>query len=194
QEMTFERVGSSEPVEVDVRVIAATHQNLERLIAEGRFREDLYYRINVISVSVPPLRERREDIPELAEHFLKLHGERCDKPMLQIDDDALAMLKAYSWPGNIRQLENVIERAVVVAEGSEITPAEFPAELVDAVTGGRPLLRKHVNGDANGGANLSGLHEERMARDRQERERLVRALAAADGNKAEAARELGLAR
>src|SRR5207253_11167338 len=132
--------GSSEPVEVDVRVIAATHQNLERLIAEGRFREDLYYRINVISVSVPPLRERREDIPELAEHFLKLHGERCAKPMLQIDDDALAMLKAYSWPGNIRQLENVIERAVVVAEGSEITPAEFPAELVGAVSGGRPLL------------------------------------------------------
>src|SRR5207302_6938207 len=116
QEMTFERVGSSEPVEVDVRVIAATHQNLERLIAEGRFREDLYYRINVISVSVPPLRERREDIPELALHFLKLHGERCGKTMLQIDDDALGMLKAYSWPGNIRQLENVIERAVVVAE------------------------------------------------------------------------------
>src|SRR5437899_9945048 len=131
QEMTFERVGSSEPLQVDVRVIAATHQNLERFIKEGRFREDLYYRINVISVLVPPLRERREDIAELALHFLKVHGDRSGKTMLQIDDDALGILKAYSWPGNIRQLENVIERAVVVAEGALIGVSDLPGEIVE---------------------------------------------------------------
>src|SRR5262249_31116109 len=130
QEMTFERVGSSEPVAVDVRVIAATHQNLERLITEGRFREDLYYRLNVISLSVPALRDRPEDIPELAAHFLKTHAQRCGKTVTEIEDDALAVMKSYSWPGNIRQLENVIERAVVVSEGSSLTLAELPSDLV----------------------------------------------------------------
>jgi transcriptional regulator with GAF, ATPase, and Fis domain len=108
QEMTFERVGSSEPVKVDVRLIAATHQRLEALIRQGRFREDLYYRLDVISIHVPPLRERREDIIELANYFLRQYAQRCGKEMTLIDDDALLVLKAYSWPGNVRQLENVI--------------------------------------------------------------------------------------
>jgi transcriptional regulator with GAF, ATPase, and Fis domain len=194
QEMTFERVGSSEPLQVDVRVIAATHQNLERFIKEGRFRDDLYYRINVISVLVPPLRERREDIPELALHFLKLHGERSGKTTLQIDDDALAILKAYSWPGNIRQLENVIERAVVVAEGTLIGVGELPGEIVEAVDGYAESLNGHTNGASKLQDGPNGIHDERLERDRHERERLVRALALAKGNKAEAARALGLAR
>ncbi|HLJ92631.1 MAG TPA: sigma 54-interacting transcriptional regulator [Gemmataceae bacterium] len=192
QEMTFERVGSSEPVQVDVRLIAATHQNLEALMAQGRFREDLYYRLNVISVCVPPLRERREDIPELALHFLRLHGQRSGKNVTQMDDDALAVLKAYAWPGNIRQLENVIERAVVVAEGTGITIADLPAELAEAHE--PELVPAGLNGKAKVPFEEIGIHGERAERDRRERERLVRALAAADGNKARAARALGLAR
>jgi transcriptional regulator with GAF, ATPase, and Fis domain len=191
QEKTFERVGSSESLTVDVRVIAATHQNLEELIAKGRFREDLYYRLNVISVSVPPLRDRNEDIPELAAHFLKEHSERAGKGMLQIDDDALSVLKTYHWPGNIRQLENVIERAVVVAEGPLVTVTDLPEEIL-AVADSAPRLPDWPNGGDNLGQG--GIHAERQERGRWERERLVRALAAAKGNKAEAARALGLAR
>jgi transcriptional regulator with GAF, ATPase, and Fis domain len=195
QEKTFERVGSSDSLRVDVRVIAATHQNLERLIAEGRFREDLYYRLNVISVAVPPLRERCEDIPELAAHFLKDHSQRSCKVVTGIDDDALALLKAYRWPGNIRQLENVIERGVVVADGSLITVDELPVELVREVDDQVDRIPETANGHARSeGSASAGIQTEREERGRRERERLVRALAAAKGNKAEAARALGLAR
>jgi transcriptional regulator with GAF, ATPase, and Fis domain len=194
QEMTFERVGSSEPVQVNVRLIAATHQNLEQLIATGRFREDLYYRLNVISISVPPLRERPEDIPELALHFLRLNAQRSGKIVTQIDDDALMTLKAYSWPGNIRQLENILERAVVVAEGSTITVQDLPSEIMDARLKTDTWNAGSVNGDSRLPRGTFGLRAEREDRDRRERERLVRALAATKGNKAEAARVLGLAR
>jgi DNA-binding NtrC family response regulator len=191
QERTFERVGSIHPIQVDVRVLAATHRNLEQLIREGRFREDLYYRLNVISIAVPPLRERREDIPELAQHFLRLCAQRCGRAVTQMDDDALAALKGYAWPGNVRQLENFIERAVVVAEGPALTLRDMPPELL------KP-------GDGNGADGAEdgeepedlplGVRAERAERHRRERERLVRALAATGGNKAEAARALGLAR
>jgi transcriptional regulator with GAF, ATPase, and Fis domain len=195
QEMTFERVGASEPVRVDVRVITATHQDLEQLIRLGRFREDLYYRLNVISIPVPPLRERREDIAELAMHFLRLFAQRCGKPVLGIDDDALAVLKGHRWPGNVRELENALARAVVVTEGPVVTPRELSAELVRAAeaAGGWPGADK-ANGAAATAAGGNGLRAEREQRDRHERERLVRALAAANGNKSEAARALGLAR
>lgn len=188
QEKTFERVGSSEPVEVDVRIIAATHQDLEQLMEEGRFRKDLYYRLNVITIPVPPLRERREDVPELTQHFLQLYAQRSGKPVPQVDDDALAALKAYDWPGNIRELQNVLERAMVVAEGPAITLTDLPPEVAAAV--GTSTLRDQgflVAGSL-------GIAAERHERDQRERERLVRALARANGNKAEAARALGLAR
>jgi transcriptional regulator with GAF, ATPase, and Fis domain len=193
QEMTFERVGSSDPVQVNVRIIAATHQNLEELIQQGRFREDLYFRLNVISIPVPPLRERREDIPELALHFLRLLCQRAGKAVAHIDDDALAVLKSYPWPGNIRQLENAIARAVVVAEDAVVTVQDLPEEIVEAVDEkdlwSRPA---QANGDSVG--TPDGLRAEREQYDRHERERLVRALATAGGNKAKAARALGLAR
>jgi transcriptional regulator with GAF, ATPase, and Fis domain len=192
QEQTFERVGSSDPVQVDVRIIAATHQNLEQLIAENRFREDLYYRLNVISIRVPPLRERREDIPELAAHFLKVHAQRSGRGVVQIDDDALALLKSYYWPGNIRQLENALQRAVVMADGPEITDAELPVELVKEIDKTAEQFSPAPNGEGLG--EVLGVKGERDERDRRERERLVRALAAAKGNKAEAARALGLHR
>jgi transcriptional regulator with GAF, ATPase, and Fis domain len=194
QEMTFERVGSSEPVQVEVRVIAATHQDLEELIRRGRFREDLYYRLNVISITMPPLRERPEDVPELVQHFLHLYGSRVGKPDLGIEDDALLRLKAYPWPGNVRQLENVVERAVVFTEGTIITVADLPPEFCVEDTEER-TGREPANGAITARvAALPTVQAERAERDRRERERLVRALAAANGNKAEAARALGMHR
>jgi transcriptional regulator with GAF, ATPase, and Fis domain len=130
QERCFERVGGSETVHVDVRVIAATHQNLEHLIAEGKFREDLYYRLNVISLTMPPLRERRDDVLELAFHFLHRAATSAGKPVMNFDDEALRILEHYAWPGNIRELENVIERAVVLADGDTIEPRHLPETLL----------------------------------------------------------------
>jgi transcriptional regulator with GAF, ATPase, and Fis domain len=189
QEMTLERVGSSEPLRVDVRVLAATHQNLETLMEQGRFRGDLYYRLNVISLTIPPLRDRGEDIPELVQHFLRTYGTRCNKPDVQIDDDALIVLKTFPWPGNVRQLENVVERAVVFAEGMTITVEDLPPEVLGSV-------RRSSADSEPGEAELSdGLFQtERFERDRRERELLVRALAAAKGIKADAARALGVPR
>ena len=204
QEMTFERVGSSEPVKVDVRVVAATHRDLEALIREGRFREDLYYRLNVLPVVVPPLRERAEDVPELTLHFLRFYGLRAGKPDLQIDDDALALLKGHPWPGNVRQLENAIEHAVAFAEGTVVTVADLPPEVritAEAAEENDAERIKRLDGaftlapsayDGRGPASL--FRDEQAERERRERELLVRALAAADGNKAEAARALGVAR
>jgi transcriptional regulator with GAF, ATPase, and Fis domain len=196
QEKTFERVGSSEPVAVDVRVVAATHQNLEDLLRQKRFREDLYFRLKVIPLNVPPLRERREDIPELVLHFLRQYAQRCGKPVTHLDDDALALLKTYSWPGNIRELENVIERAVVVTEGPTVTEVDLPPELLREVNDTDwPLRTDDGKGPMNySDAGLRAEPQERAERALRERERLVRALAAAGGNKAEAARALGMAR
>lgn len=193
QEKTFERVGSSDPMQVDVRIIAATHQNLEDLIRQGRFREDLYYRLKVIDVQVPSLRERREDIPELAMHFLQMYAQRCGKTVTGIDDDALATLKAYHWQGNIRELENVMERAVVVAEGATITLHELPDDIHIAKSI-EPQPALDWDDDDFESVPVKGIEGEREKRRQRERERLVRALTAARGNKAEAARALGLAR
>jgi transcriptional regulator with GAF, ATPase, and Fis domain len=197
QEMTFERVGSSEPVKVDVRILAATHQDLEALIRQGRFREDLFYRLSVLPIALPPLRERPEDVPELAQHFLRLYGRRAGKEVTGIDDDALVRLKAFSWPGNVRQLDNFIQHAVVVAEKPVITLDDLPPEvLADA----GPYPEPAADGDGPAGLTFpagpggSLLRAERRERERREREQLVRALAAAGGNKAEAARALGMAR
>ena len=138
QERCFEPVGSVQTVRVDVRLITATHQNLEELIRAGTFREDLFYRLNVISMELPPLRERREDILELAIYFLGRAAKRLGKTLTHIDEKALDLLERYRWPGNIRELENIIERAVVLAEGLVITPQELPAELTSAKAWKRP--------------------------------------------------------
>jgi transcriptional regulator with GAF, ATPase, and Fis domain len=194
QEMTFERVGSNEPVRVDVRFIAATHQDLEKLIAQGRFREDLFYRLNVFPIGVPPLRERSEDIPELALHFLRIYAQRSGKDMHGIDDEAMLRLNDYWWPGNIRQLENVIERAVVIGEGAELVVDDLPDELLDKAmeSQGSPGERAPIKGVWSDEPSV--VLNARAERERREREQLVRALAAAGGNKAVAARSLGMAR
>jgi transcriptional regulator with GAF, ATPase, and Fis domain len=113
QEREFEPLGSERTVKVDVRVIAATNRNLAQLVAEGRFQEDLYYRLNVIPIAMPPLRERREDIPVLVDYFVRRHATRAGKRVDGVAPDAMAMLTELPWPGNVRELENTIERAVV---------------------------------------------------------------------------------
>jgi len=132
QTRSFEPVGGTRTVEVDVRLITATHQDLQKLIREGRFRDDLYYRLNVVNITLPTLSQRHEDIFELSVHFLKKAAERSGKAITHIDPDALEVLNRYPWPGNIRELENVIERAVVMAEGDHISIRELSPEVVQA--------------------------------------------------------------
>jgi two-component system response regulator PilR (NtrC family) len=127
QERRFRRVGGLDELQADIRVIAATNQDLAKAVSEGRFREDLFYRINVIPIVLPPLRERREDIPLLAEHFLGKYAEQMDKPVTAIAGPAMELLSRYDWPGNIRELENVIERAVALEATPSVQPESLPA-------------------------------------------------------------------
>ena len=141
QEREFERVGGNQTVRVDVRVIAATNRDLKEMVAAGRFREDLYYRLNVINLTLPSLRQRASDIPALAIHFLKRYAEENGKNVSTIGDAALALLANHPWPGNVRELENVIERAVVLAEGDTLEPQHLPPEFVAASRrGGAPQI------------------------------------------------------
>jgi DNA-binding NtrC family response regulator len=132
QEREFERVGGNETISVDVRVLAATNRDLRRLVDEGKFREDLFYRLNVISVEMPALRARPSDVPLLAGHFLRKYAEENRKAIGSFSDEALERLTAYHWPGNVRELENVVERAVVLAETAQVTAADLPPNLVPA--------------------------------------------------------------
>ena len=130
QEHTFERVGGNEIIEVDVRVIAATNRNVEDAVASGEFRKDLYYRLNVVPLSAPPLRERKEDIPLLIDFFIQKFNRELNRKVKGIKDQALSMLLDYSWPGNIRELENVIERILVMRNSGIISPRDIPCEII----------------------------------------------------------------
>ncbi len=132
QEREFERVGGNQTLSVDVRVIAATNRDLKQLVAEGRFREDLYYRLNVINVHLPPLRKRPADVPALAMHFLRRFSKENDKRIERFTDSALALLAGHSWPGNVRELENIVERAVVLTEGDAVEALHLPRELAQS--------------------------------------------------------------
>jgi DNA-binding NtrC family response regulator len=178
QEREIMRVGGTERIKVDVRIIAATNQDLERAVREGRFREDLYYRLNVIPIVLPPLRERRTDIPLLVEHFMKKYGADSKRT---IGDRALKALSDYDWPGNVRELESVIERALLLAEGDEILPSDLPA----AVRAGLSLPRGPLTLDIP----ESGIDLEAV-----ERSLVLKALEKAAGNVSRAARLLGLTR
>jgi DNA-binding NtrC family response regulator len=129
QDGTFERLGGTRTLRVDVRVVAASNKDLEQEVESGRFRTDLYYRLNVITLHLPPLRDRREDIPLLVAHFLRKYAQQNHKEVTAIQQQALQCLQTYDWPGNVRELENIIERAVVLAQGSTIGMAELPAHL-----------------------------------------------------------------
>jgi Nif-specific regulatory protein len=149
QHRTFEKVGASEPMQSDVRIIAATNKDIEREVSEGRFRTDLYYRLNVLPILIPPLRERRDDIPALAEFFLRRVNSETKKSVRGFTDEALEVLLSYSWPGNVRELENAVERAVVVTEEDLITPRALTltsaARPDDAVAYDGQSLRTAVN-------------------------------------------------
>ena len=132
QEREFDRVGGVRPIHVDVRIVAATNRDLDVAVKEGRFREDLYHRLNVVPIMLPPLRARREDIPALAHHFLQRFAKEVKKNLSEISEEALGKLSAYDWPGNVRELANVIERAVVLGQGPEIAPHDLPARIVAA--------------------------------------------------------------
>ena len=129
QERTFEPVGSEETQTVDVRLVLATNEDLEKLVAAGSFRRDLYYRISVVPVDLPPLRDRMGDIPLLASHFLKKFSRENEKDVTRVDDNAMTILQAHRWPGNIRELENVIERGVILAQSEVLTPRDLPPDL-----------------------------------------------------------------
>jgi transcriptional regulator with GAF, ATPase, and Fis domain len=209
QERGFEPVGGTQTIQVDVRVIAATHQDLEKLIAQGRFREDLYYRLNVIGIVMPPLRERTEDILELALHFLMRSAQKCGKRITHIEPEALAALERHLWPGNVRELENVIERAVVMAESDRVTLLDLPAEvappsrLASHVVETKPIARR-LSALTSGPAS-NALSKGRFGDDSSddpfgqespawERDTLLEALRKCAGNKAKAARLLGIPR
>ena len=129
QELKFEQVGGTKTFEVDVRVVLASNEDLSRAVAEGRFRQDLYYRVNVINIELPPLRSRVSDIPKLAHSFLEQVREDARREVTGFDDSAMAMLERYHWPGNVRELQNVVERAVLLGKGPTITVADLPTEI-----------------------------------------------------------------
>ena len=133
QESEFERVGGTKTIRVDVRIVAATNQDLAQLVRDKRFREDLYYRLNVITITVPPLRERREDIPVLAHHFLRVYAAKNNRRLDGFSEEAMVRLEGHSWPGNVRELENAIERAVVLASGSVTEVTDLPESVIEPV-------------------------------------------------------------
>ncbi len=207
QEMSFERVGSSQPISIDVRILAATHQDLEELIRQGRFREDLFYRLNVFSLRTPPLRERKDDIFELAVYFLGQHAATVGRPVTHLDPDAVEALVAHDWPGNIRELENVIERAVVLSDGPALTLADLPPEVRQPTNSRRRTrTRLSLPVASPSGALPTPTRQQRALPgpsvaveddgepDAFERMQLVDALDEARANKSEAARLLGMPR
>lgn len=181
QSGTFERLGDTRTVQADVRLIAATHRDLEARIREGLFRQDLYYRLNVISIPIPPLRERPEDIPILVEHLLRKHRDLAGAPVEGVEPEVMERLRRFPFPGNTRELENWIERALVLAAGPHLSRADFPAQLFDDTPAENPA---DASPQASGGLDDQVADLER---------RLIReALERADGNQSAAARALGI--
>jgi len=178
QEKTFEPLGAIKPVQAHVRIVAATNRNLMELIKKGEFREDLFYRINVLSVKLPPLRERRGDIPLLCSHFIGIYNTRYEKEVKEISKDALDLLLAYDFPGNIRELENIIEHAFVFCKGATILVEHLPEEF------------RHASPQANGLSALSGIADF----EKLEKMYLENVLKETGNNKLQAARRLGIDR
>ncbi len=180
QDGQFQRVGGNQTLQVDVRVIAATNQDLEQLVREGKFREDLYYRLNVFPITVPPLRERQEDIPLLFQYFVQQYCYRNNRRPLQVEEGVFEVLQNYHWPGNIRELRNLVERLIILASGDTIRLSDLPAHLlqprfsVEAITPGSRTLKE--------------------VREMAEREYIRQCLKVCKGNVTRAARLLGLER
>lgn len=188
QDGEFERVGGTETINVDVRIVAATNRDLRQAIAQGTFREDFYYRLNVFSIYVPPLRERPDDIPALVEHFLNKFSMELQKEVYEVEDEVIELFLRYPWPGNIRELENIMERAVVLATGPQITINEMPHELQNYI---------ETNREKTQSENLS-FGKEDFALEKHtewvEKELILKALEKCRWNKTRAAELLGIKR
>jgi len=183
QEREIQRLGGEEVIKVDVRIVAATNRDLKIEVAEGHFREDLFYRLNVMTLNVPQLRERQEDIPLLAQHFLEKFAEKNRKNVKGFVPLAMDMLLKYDWPGNVRELENAIERAVILLTGEYITEKQLPLNIIEKY----PELEKPADTVA------PAMDGTRLLED-IEKEAILATLKASGGNKAEAARRLGVTR
>jgi len=181
QQREFSRQGSTEPIPLKARLIFATHQNLSDMVARGTFRQDLYYRMNVIRIDAPPLREHPDDIPVIAEHLLRKYSKSFRSPVARIEDDAMAMLQAYSWPGNVRELENVIQQAIIVANGESIHLEDLASNILEETL-------VHMDDDYHPGGSF-----ERQLRDYKVK-LATTALRESNGNKTLAARSLNISR
>ncbi len=183
QQKEIQRIGSEEVLQVDVRIVAATNRDLEVEVSQGRFREDLFYRLNVMPLNVPPLRARQDDIPLLVDHFLRRYAKKNRKPVKGFTPLAMDMLLKYDWPGNVRELENAVERAVILLTGEHITEKQLPLNIV----------KKYPDIDESGVAMASSPTGNRSL-DEIEKEAILATLQATDGNKSESARRLGITR
>ena len=202
QEREFERVGDTQTIRVDVRVIAASNRDLQELAEKDEFREDLYYRLNVVPIHLPPLRQRREDIPELVGHFLSYYNEENDRYVAHVDKRAMEALQDYHWPGNVRELQNIVERAVVMATGDELmcellppavmgerTPRSSRVRGADLETLTYELVQQGLNG---AGPSEDNLHSKIV--NRVERELIAQVMSSCDSVQTKAATRLGINR
>ncbi len=177
EERKFERIGGHETLEADIRLLAATNRNLEEMVAKKQFREDLFYRLNVVTISLPPLRERKDDIPMLVNHFLKEYSKENGRHIEGITPEAMNLLMAYSWPGNVRELRNVIERMVVLARTPKLTIKDLPANI-----------------RASGAAHHPPIATQSSSLAEANRQMIIAALKMNNGNRTEAAKQLGISR
>jgi DNA-binding NtrC family response regulator len=186
EERAFERVGGNQTLRADVRLIAATNKNLEKLVADGKFRDDLYFRLNVVHITMPPLRERKEDISMLVQGFLRYFCKANEKPLLDLTADAINALLTYNWPGNVRELRTAIEHGVVMAHGPKITLRDLPVNVRQATGGSLPggITPAKAFGEK---PNALDLHE-------TEKRLIMQALATTNGNVTAAAKKLGISR
>lgn len=194
QEQKFERVGGNHTIEVDVRVVAATNKNLQESIRENKFREDLYYRLAVIPLVVPPLRERAEDIPSLLKYYLDIFANEQSREPKNFSEDTAQMLKHYPWPGNVRELKNLVERLSIMTKGNSIGPEDLPAEILEAVAQGPASTSNTTNGVGSSESkdDLGGGLKE--AKNQFEKDFIVRKLKENDWNISRTANELGIER
>jgi Nif-specific regulatory protein len=177
QERSFERLGSNSTINVNIRLICATNRNLSEMVQQGKFREDLFYRLNVVQMHLPPLRERRDDISLLAQHFLQISSEQFNKQVRRFSQPALHALEEYAWPGNVRELENVVQRAVVLSEGQTVDVWQLPANI-RTNPAAEPVLTRSYEDEVR----------------QFKRRLLLRTLQECGWRKAESARTLGVAR
>jgi len=190
QESEFERVGGIKTIRVNVRIVTATNRDLLAATRNGSFREDLFYRLNVVPIQLPPLRSRTNDIPLLVDHFIEKYNTRLHKQVSHLDDDAMIILQSYGWPGNIRELENVLERTMLFCDGDVILPDDLPPELVENSAEPSPIPSIHL--PAGGDTGLKDVVKETTSR--IEREYILLALEETKGNVTQAAKRLKISR